>query len=260
MLTKEYLFQEYTINRKSQSQIAKELELPTSRVEYYIKKFDLCFSRTKFKFSIDSSKFTVEDPVFCYFIGLIATDGWLIPSAASICWTPIEAIDTFNSLIKYFNFSGNYKVNKNGTYNLSFPNENNLIRTLINCGIPLKNKTFNLTFPTNIPKENMFMYLRGTLDGDGNIKIRNTHKGIRGGEYRICTASTAYIESYSNYLVTKLNLNPRFVLHRNKYPMITLGIKESFVFYDYVYSDYLEYKLNNKYNKYLTLKQSRARG
>lgn len=260
MLTREYLFQEYTINRKSQSQIAKELKINTSQIEYYIKKFDLCYSRSKFKYSIDSSKFNVNDPIFCYFVGLIATDGWLIPSAASICWTPIEAVDTFNSLINYFKFSGTYTINSNNTYGLSFPNENNLIKTLNACGIPLKDKTFNLTFPTNIPKENMFMYFRGTLDGDGNIKIRNTNKGIRGGEYRICTASTKYIESYFNYLATELNLTPKFVLHRNKYPMITLGIKDSFDFYNYVYSDFLEYKLNSKYNKYLTLKQSRTRG
>ena len=75
--TKEYLQTEYIENNRSESNIAKEWGIDPKLLHYYIKKNNLVGIKNRRKYTVNENKFSMNDPIFCYYAGLIVTDGYI---------------------------------------------------------------------------------------------------------------------------------------------------------------------------------------
>jgi hypothetical protein len=121
------------------------------------------------KFKLDLSKINVNEPDFCYFLGLVASDGYIDVSNNRICFN-LAAKDAtiLEPLIRYFSYTGSvcYSTTKVATYTRLNIVSKELVLEVIKHIAP-KQKTFSLRLP-QLP--HMKAFVRGYLDGDGNIR------------------------------------------------------------------------------------------
>lgn len=257
MINKEILINEWIINRKSQNEISKELSVSLGTVEYWIKKHGLIGKRTKTKFTCNSSKFSLENPIFWYYCGLIATDGYVdIENNRAVLILNNQGCETvLNNLINHFEYSGKLKCYK-GNYNFKLVSKE-LMNQLSKVGLYITNKTFDLKFPNIEGDDNLKMFLRGCLDGDGNINVKKSNKGgYIGGQFRIVTASNDFIKGIINSINTKFGFNYELSCHRTKgkaYPKLEMRVDDSITFYNWLYQGYEDFRFPDKYNKYLNI-------
>lgn len=260
MNIKKYLHQEYTIKRRTQSDIAKEQDLPVDVIEYLIKKSNLLYSRTKIKFLLNESKIDDTNPIFMYYVGLIATDGYINIANNRVCLRlkDINSREMFDMLIKYFEYQG--PLFKYGSYLEFRITSKLLIEKLISLGLTETNKTFVLDTPKNFHNEDcMKMYIRGVHDGDGNVKRKldlKTNKW-KGGSWRLLTGSHIFIENMCKILNSHFNfeLKKRINSRKNnkEYPEIITKEKEGKILLSWIYEGYEKYRLEDKYQKYLSI-------
>lgn len=252
---KNWLHNQYVILRKSQSLIAKESNTTTGTIEYWINKTGLKGSRTKDKYTINLEKLTLENPIFCYYIGLVATDGNI---------STRDDLKSYRVSIGLKNGEDEYRVLNLIRENFEctaplFLNRNNYVVTLrinctdhlnslIECGIPLKNKDQELRFPTNMTKSQLLMYLRGCLDGDGSIDYANkTKTRLR---FRICKYSEHFIKGIKDFIEKEYNTHVCYRLHSGKYPQLEFSNNKVMDFLKDIYTGYEEIRFNRKYNRY----------
>jgi hypothetical protein len=261
MNIKNYLHEEYTIKRRSQNDIAIEQNLPLSLIEYLIKKVNLNYSRSIIKYTVNENKFDEKDPIFMYYVGLIATDGYINYTNNRVC---LRLKDTdsrivLQNLINHFEYQGD--LFKYGT-NIEFRVTSKLlIEKLILLGIPKINKTFCLTTPNDFYSDNCLrMYLRGVHDGDGNTKRKLSKKDKSkwiGGSWRILTGSHSFIENLSKILNNKFGLNIVKTINSKKngkeYPEIVTKQSEGKLILSWLYEGFEEFRLEDKYQKYLSI-------
>lgn len=252
---REWLHNEAILKRRTNPSIAKECGVTHAVINAWKGKFKLWNLRTKEKYAVNETKFSVSDPIFCYFAGLVATDGYISTRAdlntSRVCLRLKDDADTsrlLEALNAYFESTAPlfyYSKPTINTVELRITS-NTLVEELRKVGIPGKNKTFDLEFPVNLSFICLNMYLRGTLDGDGCLgKTSNTRL-----RYRICTASSSFIENYKNYLENKYNAHICSTLNAGKYPNIEWNNKKVLLFLKDIYADYPEFRLNRKYNIY----------
>jgi hypothetical protein len=116
-------------------------------------------------------------PELAYVVGLIATDGCLSPDGRHIDFTSkdLELVEAFKRCLGLQNRIG---VKSSGSsqrryYRVQFANVR-FYRWLVELGLtPRKSKTLG---PLQIPDEFFVDFLRGCLDGDGNIRVYSDPK------------------------------------------------------------------------------------
>lgn len=261
---KTYLEEEFINKRRSSINIAKDFGVPYKNVEYYIKKHKLNLIKGKVKYVCNIVRFSLEDPIFNYYAGLVATDGYidLKNNRVNLRVGNDGSEEVLSNIKTYFEFSGpvhSYVKKSSGKvfYELSITSTF-LIKQLSKMNIDGLDKTFNLGFPRKFHSDECAkMFLRGCLDGDGNIKIRRSKLGrINGGEFRLTTASYDFIQGLITFINKKFKRG-YIVTHTRtrgiKYPQIQLRKIDSLNFYNWVYDGFDNFRFHDKYNKYLLL-------
>lgn len=76
-LEKDFLYQQYIELNKSQRAIAKMLNVTEGTVDYWTKKYGLQYKRSDPDKVFQLVHIDNKDPIFCYYAGLVATDGYL---------------------------------------------------------------------------------------------------------------------------------------------------------------------------------------
>lgn len=260
MNIKEYLHKEYTINRKSQNQIAIDQNLPLDVIEYLIKRVNLVYSRTKIKYIFNEDKIDETNPIFMYYVGLIASDGYIDikNNRVNLRLKDHNPREVLSLLIDYFEYTG-ILFSYNSSIELRLCSIK-LIEKLEKLGIPNKNKTFELNIPLTFYNEDCFrMYLRGIHDGDGNVdRSFKKEQGIwYGGAWRLLTGSHLFIENLCIVLNKKFdfNLTKKISSRKNNkvYPQIYTKKTEGIKILSWLYTGYSKYKLEDKYKKYLSV-------
>lgn len=219
---KNYLKKQFIENRKTVKSIAEECNVSVSTIETYLKRYNL--KRGNIKHTIDCDSVDLTSPIFNYYVGLIATDGYLdkkVPRVSIRCKN-LGCDKVFTSLKNYFSFTGDVREYK-GSYDLTITSRW-LIKALCSMGVSIKGKVHN-TFPRDFYDEDCArMYIRGILDGDGNIKLT--------GEFRITLTNRCFLESMSNYLNNTLGVNT-IVKPDRKYWKIEMRRLDSKIFLDW---------------------------
>jgi hypothetical protein len=250
---KDWLENEYLVKRKSAYQIASELGVKYGRVDNWVKVHGFYGKKGQIKYLCNEEKFDHQDPVFCYYAGYVATDGHIDSST-----TPrvsIRSSDTcseilFQSLANYFEFTGKVRLYKK-SYDLTITSQK-LVDELIKYFNITPAKTKTLKFPSYFYNDVCAsMFMRGVIDGDGNIK--------KDGTVRLYCGSNDFIDGCIWFFNERFNwkINKTFV--RKKYPGFSLSATKSKYLLEWVYKYNRTYLLQRKYERYLMVRWPKKR-
>lgn len=184
-ITKQFLYDEWVTNRKTQREISDELGIKLGKLEPYFKKFGLNRVRSKEKYDTNEEHINLSSEIFWYLAGLIISDGYIDTKNNRVSIS-LKNKDILEQLSYYF--SGNRKIPirkyqygkrnvQNPRYSLIIVSKK-LIKTLEEIGIHGKNKTSTVIMPDPKSKELFNFLFRGFLDGDGNIRYNKTALNI----------------------------------------------------------------------------------
>ena len=113
------------------------------------------------------------------------------------------------------------------------------------------NRSFSIDWYFSSNEEHKRMFLRGVLDGDGNIKRKC-------GEFRIAMKSKSFIENllviFNTGLSDSYSLKYGTNSSKSKYPLIELHVADSVALYGFVYRGYERFRFTDKYNKFLNIR------
>lgn len=142
----------------------------------------------------DFSLSTVDSPLKAYFLGLMATDGWVNEDRRSVSLSLVDE-DCIRFLSEHIGctYSSFKKKDLNTQPFHKFEMKGTLYDELVSLGItPRKTKTLSLNF--DLIDKQLFPYLfRGILDGDGWVRKD-------GKEFFVCSASKPFLESLIPFL------------------------------------------------------------
>ncbi|MFD1735421.1 hypothetical protein ACFSCX_02490 [Bacillus salitolerans] len=242
---KEWMQNEYLIKRKSAYQIARELDVKYGRVDRWICNHGFYGLKT-FKNTCNESMFNYKNPIFCYFAGYVATDGYI-----DIGTTPRVSLRSndkcseqlFRMLANYFEFTGQIRLYKK-SYDLTITSQK-LVNELNNHFNITNAKTKTLRFPNYFFNDKCAsMFFRGVIDGDGNIR--------KDGGVRIYCGSNDFMDGSIAFLNTQFNWRVKKTYVSKKYPGFSLSGLKSKQLLDWVYRYDTTYLLQRKYERYLT--------
>jgi len=176
MIHKQILHDLYFNQRISQSKIALIHGVSTSSVEHSMRCYGFTKIRDKSRFRLNTEKIKVEDPIFCYYLGLILTDGYIDVKNNRVSLRQNKECESlFQFLIDYFNYNGVVRYYKK-SIDLTFVSKY-LVQYLIDLNINTEKKTYNLSIP-KVPTHNLPYLLRGIIEGDGNIRYNRKNQPI----------------------------------------------------------------------------------
>lgn len=249
-LTKDLLYKEYIVSGKSERALAEELNVSIGKVDYWIGKYGLNYKTSNPDKVLNLSNISKNDPIFCYFAGLMATDGYIDYKnhRASVRVGNEGSYEVFSKLLNYFKYRKPvrvYKRNSKDLNDITIPS-NLIIKELDSMGIRGKKDTrsYSLDWYLSASDDCKMMFLRGVSDGDGNF-----HKGV----FRLAMKSQGFVEN----LIKSFNLltNDVYVLRYTsnssgtKYPNITLHKKDTKEVFSKIYKGYDDYRFTDKYTK-----------
>lgn len=204
----------------------------------------------------DSSKIDPTDPIFSYYVGWIASDGYIDKNNDRVSLR-IDSADE-SVLLKFADhFSLSTGVRRyRTTSDLTIPSKLLVDCLISNYSIPRRDKTFGLVFPKHLDVENMRMYLRGLIEGDGCIR-----KPKRGGiVVSILNASEGFIEALSLYCINchkikcKVSTTTNKKVEGSKYWYTCFTVDSTEKLLDFIYTGYDEFRLDRKYGIYKGIK------
>ena len=191
----DFIYNEWVINRKSQAEIAKELNFSLGKLEAIISKLRLVGARDKIKYEVKEELFTINSKEFCYYAGFILTDGTINKESNRVILrigeedTLIELSNIFSKTAKIPIFKYNVKGG-NVVYDFKITSPV-LVNYLASIGIVSENKTSKVSCPILNDIETFKFLLRGIIDGDGNIRVHN-NKAV----FRLYSHSNNFVESF----------------------------------------------------------------
>lgn len=252
-LNKDYLIQNYIELKRPIKEIADECGVCVGSIERALHKFNLTNIRSRIKNPINVEKIFAS-PEMYYFIGIIATDGYisLKTNRVSLRLRNEGAKDLLFALKEYFEFPGDIRVYNEKDYDLTMTSKQ-LIDFLEQHNVTGRDKTFTVGIPDYFPNEDCVrMFLRGVLDGDGNIHIVKRNNKITQWQFRIVTGSLNLIKGVQKLFKDYLNIDTPLKVHKIKgreYPALFLTNAESKKFYSWVYKGYSKFRLSSKFER-----------
>ena len=183
----EYVRYEYIDCNKSYAKLREQWGMSNGAVYKVICHLGLNSIKIKDKLTTcDESKFTLDDPIFCYYLGLIATDGYYdIKYHRVVTQMSGQAINVLEYLADYFKVSsGVRRYEKNGGFggfNIIYDftiSSTKLINILNKYTICCKkedgSRIIKREYLKGMSQECLGMYFRGIWDGDGTIIYSNS--------------------------------------------------------------------------------------
>lgn len=124
-ITKEYLLENYIKLDKSQRQIAQELGTTESTIDYWTRKYKLTYKKSNRDKVFSLSHIDKTDCIFCYFAGLMATDGYFDykNNRVSLRVNNLGSYDVLNNVRNYFGYIRPIRVYNGKDNDLTIPNE-----------------------------------------------------------------------------------------------------------------------------------------
>lgn len=260
----EYVKDEYLAKNKTYAELREQWGISNGAVYKVIKSLGLNMIKYKDKVTYcDEQKMSLDDPIFCYYLGLIATDGYIdIKNHRVVLQMSQQAKEVLEYLAKYFNVQSGVRMylKENSGYNKRFVaydltiQQKKLTNFLIEMGVAGNKEVVNRVLSEKVLKrlqnESLAMYFRGIWDGDGTIIYANAGSIL---EVRLdMIESIAYIleliglqhESYNIRQVELQSQKEAFVLSIPR----GIGLRD---LYDWMYHTNIDCCMKEKYEKYL---------
>lgn len=222
---------------KSQREIAVLAGVHVGTIETYVAKFNLQGVKDEDRFKVMEEKFDLNNPEFCYLLGLFVTDGHFNPtSGITILLRDRDVLETLGKIFdcKVYLSKIDETTNKR-SYMLNIPVRFcDYFRSL---GYAPGEKTWTVDLP-EIPECNYVYVMRGMIDGNGTIR-----KGMRDYECRFFAVSKPLVEKYKQ-MAEHLGHKTRYATHK-EYGNCTISTS-SLEFLLEVYKDRPELSLFRK--------------
>lgn len=252
-LTKEYLYENYIVKDRSQAQIAKELGTTESRIDYWTKKYGLQYKKSNPDRVFNLKHIDKKDPIFCYYAGLVATDGYLDYKNKRIAVRvnnqgSNEVLENLRAYFEFIRPIGHYKSSTgNISHELLIPNSC-IFKELALMGIEGSkcDRTFSLDWFMSASNDCRKMFLRGISDGDGNFHY---------GAWRLSMGSKDFVLSlidvFNMYSEDHYELKFSSNSSGRKYPAISLHKKDTASIFKWIYNGFEQYRFTDKYNSFV---------
>ena len=258
----EYLKKAYLEEGKSTYKIAEECGVNKSTAYYYLKKSGLIGIKSEdIRVKVDEKLFRIDNPIFCYYAGLVSADGYLDTKYHRVVlrmknedWN-----EMFQRLRNYFKLSSEVKVYRTVGYSGEIDmcdltiSSQKLLDTLKELNITHNKKDLKRRFPdmNKLSDECQEMYIRGLMDGDGTLYSR--------GELRILEESEEMVGAIIEFLKHKFSIECKMYNQKTntgkdcKY--ISIKGKKCIEVLNWLYRNELDYKLQYKYVTYMNIEQ-----
>jgi hypothetical protein len=149
----------------TQKEIAEQYGVHLGTIETYVAKYGLQGYKESCELKANTLNLTLENPYFCYFLGLFVTDGYYAQDKR------IEVSQKHGEVLYHLQkqLGGKvYRSSKNkGKYIYVLTNVNDIFT---NLGFTPGPKTFDVQVPIGIITHRFeYLFVRGLIDGDGTI-------------------------------------------------------------------------------------------
>ena len=253
-LTKEFLYNHYIVEDMSQEAIAKLASVGIGSVDYWLRKYGLN-KRPDSDWLYNKNKADSLNPIFCYYAGLVATDGYLDYKNKRVIIRvnnkgSEQVLERLRVYFEYIREVNHYLRKPTGHigHELLIPNKY-IFETLKDMGIEGKKdtRTFSIDWFNQATEDCRKMFLRGVSDGDGNF-----HNKI----WRLSMKSQGFVENlikaFNQYSKDTYKLGFTSNSSKNKYPNITLHVEDTKNIFNFIYSGYEEFRFADKYDKFIS--------
>ena len=226
--------------------ICKELGINHSQ---YSKIMGLDINNKVISNSIDSSIVSLENPTFCYLLGLFISDGHIDNDKIYICQSDIAFLKKLQSLIGHTGNLNKATNAENPCYKLTLTDA--ALRNFLESYNIDSNK--KLTAPYIDCGNHTKHFIRGLFDGDGCLSYTYTSGSFRMKNFNITSGSKEVIEGVAKFL-DSYNISYTIVEAESKniYYGINVGTFDDIVKLMHIlYDDSGEAKLDKKYIKFV---------
>lgn len=191
------------LNRKKQKEICNILNITRSKIDAFIKKYNL--KRFRDRKNYYCKNIDVSNPNFWYFLGLFASDGNMyVCGGIDVIQFTLDDKEALEDIKNILGYTGNiYEYSKLGKirYYLKISDSNliNIIKSIFgNC----YRKTKTLIFPHIKNNNNLIMFLRGFIDGDGSFTKYSNPDFYK---FKLYCASSAFISNFNALISVIIN-------------------------------------------------------
>lgn len=212
------------------------------------------------KVSWDESLIDETCPIFNYLMGLAATDGYVDLNSYRLS-IRLQSYDkkVLDNLSKHFKLSTGVRLYKRGEVaDLTLPSKN-LINVAASVFNVTRQKTYNLCVPEKFHSEDCLrMYLRGVIDGDGNVRI----EGKKSLNIRLYCGSETFVDGLLRLINTQFSYDCKKSYHKcrgKSYPGFTLHGKRSFELALWLYAGLPLFRIERKFEKFEVVYKSRMK-
>ena len=207
------------------------------------------------KYTLDENSFSVFTPESCYWAGFLAADAWVGSNhkKKKFCIN-LARKDTahLHKLCRFIKRQENAVKDKlavvnNKTYKQCVLEVGNkkIVYDLVKNFNVVQKKSFILHPPTKIPKELLRYFIRGYLDGDGHVGIKDNLI-----VFNIVSGSVDLLNWLVDCIKNELNINLKLYKKDTVRFIQTSGIKAQSIL-NWLYKDStIETRLDRKFEKY----------
>ncbi len=256
------IINKYIKEKKSASNVAKELNIKMHYVYYTLRKNNInrrSLSNSHIVHSFDRNFFSkIDTEEKAYFLGFLYADGNVHRNAMQICLQPRDEV----ILIKLKDcLKATHKITNDRGYKRFTITSEDFVNQLENLGCH-RQKTFSIRFPNNniVPNHLIRHFIRGYFDGDGCITYSIYKKENNRIRWALQIISNYdFLLKFQEIFAKKCDLNIYPLVHEKRsnrpiYYMRYCGStnKNLLKIFDYLYSDSAIY-LKRKYNKFIEI-------
>jgi hypothetical protein len=258
LISKEELTIMYYEKGMCQADIAKYLDTPNNRISDLFKWYNIpTDNRYKRTFSFNENFFDIWSSDMAYILGFIISDGNIRESLLRIELQKkdVEVLDyikTSMSSTQEVKFRNRFDTRTQKIYESTFfyLNSSKMIKTLASMGV-IPNKSGKEICPENIPVQFIPDFLRGVMDGDGNIQCKNIvsdGKHYKSFCIQIASSSELFLIQLKDRLMKGLG---RIFKNENCYVWELRSRNEIVDVLNYIYNG--NFCLERKHKKYLEI-------
>lgn len=232
------------LKRVTQNNICDVLETTRGKIDGLVKRYNLTRFRTRNLYTVNEDLITLENPEFCYFLGLFASDGNInkTNSGSEVVQFTMKDLEILQHIKNILQYTGEIKTYDKGKVGICYyiGITNKKLSSFLKEHIAETDKTHTLKFPNIVDKTCTLMFIRGFIDGDGSYA-----KTKYEGKYvvKLFCASSSFLEIFKDKITEMIRIYPN--IYENNYLEIN-SISDIKAFFYYLYKYKPELSLTRK--------------